>query len=177
MALPTRPLMIAVAAMMAAVLGGCNSSTDSQLNVVAIGEPDDPFEKGVRLSPAGQLVRAATAEGLVAFDEQGRVIPALADRWIVTDDGQSYIFRLRDGTWRDGSDLTANAAARALRKALRELRGTPLGLDLAGVDEVREMAGRVLKVLEEQGLVTASGKTIVVYNGRPKRTVSITATS
>ena len=32
----------------------------------------------------------------------------------------------------------------------------------------REMAGRVLKVLEEQGLITASGKTIVVFNARPK---------
>jgi CRP/FNR family cyclic AMP-dependent transcriptional regulator len=32
----------------------------------------------------------------------------------------------------------------------------------------REMAGRVLKVLEEQGLLTAKGKTIVVYNVRPK---------
>ena len=31
----------------------------------------------------------------------------------------------------------------------------------------REMAGRVLKVLEEQGLVTAKGKTIVVFNARP----------
>ncbi|CAN5226454.1 cAMP-activated global transcriptional regulator CRP [soil metagenome] len=31
----------------------------------------------------------------------------------------------------------------------------------------REMAGRVLKVLEDQGLVTANGKTIVVYNVRP----------
>jgi hypothetical protein len=30
------------------------------------------------------------------------------------------------------------------------------------------MAGRVLKVLEEQGLLKASGKTIVVYNARPK---------
>ena len=39
----------------------------------------------------------------------------------------------------------------------------------------REMAGRVLKVLEEQGLVSASGKTIVVYNARPERTVSATA--
>jgi hypothetical protein len=29
------------------------------------------------------------------------------------------------------------------------------------------MAGRVLKVLEEQGLVQASGKTIVVFNARP----------
>ena len=31
----------------------------------------------------------------------------------------------------------------------------------------REMAGRVLKVLEEQGLLTAKGKTIVVFNVRP----------
>ncbi len=31
----------------------------------------------------------------------------------------------------------------------------------------REMAGRVLKVLEDQGLVSASGKTIVVFNARP----------
>ena len=32
----------------------------------------------------------------------------------------------------------------------------------------REMAGRVLKVLEEQGLLTAHGKTIVVFGARPK---------
>ena len=41
----------------------------------------------------------------------------------------------------------------------------------------REMAGRVLKVLEEQGLVTASGKTIVVYNARPKQQVSVSTGS
>src|SRR6195952_608958 len=32
----------------------------------------------------------------------------------------------------------------------------------------RDMAGRVLKVLEEQGLLRATGKTIVVFNARPK---------
>lgn len=35
----------------------------------------------------------------------------------------------------------------------------------------REMAGRVLKVLEEQGLVSANGKTIVVYNARPGQNI------
>jgi CRP/FNR family cyclic AMP-dependent transcriptional regulator len=33
----------------------------------------------------------------------------------------------------------------------------------------REMAGRVLKVLEEQGLLRARGKTIVVYGVRPQQ--------
>jgi CRP/FNR family cyclic AMP-dependent transcriptional regulator len=32
----------------------------------------------------------------------------------------------------------------------------------------REMAGRVLKVLEDQGLLRATGKTIVVFTARPK---------
>jgi CRP/FNR family cyclic AMP-dependent transcriptional regulator len=32
----------------------------------------------------------------------------------------------------------------------------------------REMAGRVLKVLEEQGLLTARGKTMVVFGVRPR---------
>jgi len=35
----------------------------------------------------------------------------------------------------------------------------------------REMAGRVLKVLEEQGLLRARGKTIVVHGVRPPQRV------
>jgi ABC-type transport system substrate-binding protein len=141
-----RPLLLAAAAMLAALVSGCGSQDSALINVVVIGETGDPFEKGVYLSTAGQLARASVAEGLVAFDEQGRVIPALADRWIVTDDGQSYIFRLRDGVWRDGSDLTAREAARSLRRTIETLRGTPLALDLAAIAQVREMAGRVIEI-------------------------------
>ncbi len=132
--------------LLAIAVAGCDNSGSTEFTVAIIGDKDDPFEKGVRLSLAGQLARASTAEGLVSFDKKGRVIPALADRWIVTDDGQSYIFRLRDGTWRDGRDLSARSAQRALRSAIRALRGTSLGLDLAAIDEIREMAGRVVEV-------------------------------
>ena len=37
----------------------------------------------------------------------------------------------------------------------------------------REMAGRVLKALEEQGLIGAAGKTIVVYGARPDSDITI----
>lgn len=128
------------------LLAGCGTSESNTVSVVAIGTPDAPFEGGARLSVAAQVVRGATVEGLVGFDEQGRVIPALADRWIVTDDGQSYIFRLREGVWRDGSEVTAQSARAALREAIAGLRGTPLSLDLAGVDDIRVMAGRVIEI-------------------------------
>jgi len=143
-ALHVASLMLAGALLMP--LGGCGSTDNSALKLAVIGESAEPFTAGNRSGLAGQLVRAATAEGLVSFDEEGRVIPALADRWIVTDDGQSYIFRLRDGTWRNGDEITAQSAKEAFEKALRALKGTALGLDLSGVDEVRVMAGRVIEI-------------------------------
>ena len=130
----------------AILVASCGQPDSTGITVAVIGEAKAPFEKGIRLSLAGQLTRASTEEGLVAFDEQGRIIPALADRWIVTDDGNSYIFRLRDGTWHDGRDLTGRSAQRALNSAIRALRGTSLGLDLAGIGEIREMAGRVVEI-------------------------------
>ncbi len=130
-------------------LAGCSSSgafDNSALDVAMIGDANDPFGSESGLSPAGKLVRASTAEGLVAFDEMGRIIPALADRWIVTDDGQSYIFRLRDGNWPSGDPITADSARKSLRAALNALEGTTLALDVAGIDEVRVMAGRVIEI-------------------------------
>lgn len=135
-----------LAAFAAAMVAACDNSDDSTATVIVIGSAGDPFQQGSRLSPAGQLVRASTAEGLVAFDEQGRIVPALADRWIVTDDGRSYIFRLRDGTWRDGTSLSAKTAQEALRKAIASLGGSALGLDLAGIGDIRVMAGRVMEI-------------------------------
>lgn len=134
------------AALAALLLAACGQSQDSAVNVVAIGAVEAPFENGARLSLPAQLVRAATAEGLVGLDAQGRVIPALADRWIVTDDGQSYIFRLREGVWADKSEITAQSARAALRDAVAALRGTALALDFSGVDEIRVMAGRVIEI-------------------------------
>jgi oligopeptide transport system substrate-binding protein len=127
-------------------LGGCGRGDDGALQVAFIDTPENLYRTGVRLSEGGQHVRAATGAGLIALDADGEVIPALADRWIVTDDGRSFIFRLRDGTWPDGRDLTAESARSALLGTLRALRGTSLGLDLAPISEVRAMAGRVIEI-------------------------------
>lgn len=127
-------------------LVSCGSYDNSALDVAVVGRAGDPFGEGLDLAPGGQLVRAATVEGLVAFDEAGRVIPALADRWIITDDGQSYIFRLREGNWANGDPITADSARRAIRVALKALDDTPLALDLGGIDDIRAMAGRVIEV-------------------------------
>jgi len=46
--------------------------------------------------------------GLARFDEQGNVVPDLAEGWLVSDDGLTYDFRLKPGlTWHDGPPVTA----------------------------------------------------------------------
>lgn len=133
--------------LLALVAGGCNRRDDGPVSVSVIGGQDAFAQmRGVRLSPAAQVLRAATVEGLVGFDAGGRVVPALADRWIVTEDGQSYIFRLRNGEWPDGGAITGETAAATLRRTIASLRGTALARDLAPISEVRAMAGRVVEV-------------------------------
>ncbi|WP_159976722.1 MULTISPECIES: ABC transporter substrate-binding protein [unclassified Novosphingobium] len=144
--LTKRPASRVMAVLAALSLVSCSSYDNSAFGVAVVGSAEDPFEHGVHLATAGQLVRAATEEGLVAFDEAGRVIPALADRWIVTDDGQSYIFRLREGNWENGDPLTAESARKSIRDALKALNETPLALDLGGIEDIRAMAGRVIEI-------------------------------
>ncbi|MFM2301705.1 MAG: hypothetical protein RLZZ84_1441 [Pseudomonadota bacterium] len=138
-----RAIVIAAAC---GVLSACGGDGDRPVDVAVIGDAASPFASGPGLPAAAQLLRSATSEGLVGFDEQGRVIPALADRWIVTDDGLSYIFRLRDGTWADGSAISGESARDGLLRAIGALRNSPLGLDLAVISDVRAMAGRVIEI-------------------------------
>lgn len=117
-------------------LGACSPAREDAVTVVMLDS-----DRG-----GAHAIRGATSEGLVGFDAEGQVVPGLADRWIVTDDGQSYIFRLRDGTWADGSPLTGETARQALRQALAGARSTSLAPDLTAIDEVRAMAGRVVEI-------------------------------
>ncbi|KQB13222.1 ABC transporter substrate-binding protein [Rhodobacter capsulatus] len=54
-------------------------------------------------------------ETLVNSDATGALLPGLADRWSVSEDGLSWRFHIRPGvTFHDASPLTAEAAAAAL---------------------------------------------------------------
>lgn len=130
----------------ALVLAGCSGRDDDLVDVVFIGAPDDLAADGLRLSPAAQHLRGATAEGLVAFDAGGNVVPAVAERWIVTDDGLSYIFRLRNSEWPDGTPIEAQEVRAEIEATIARLRGTSLGFDLSKVSEVRAMTGRVIEL-------------------------------
>jgi ABC-type transport system substrate-binding protein len=168
---PFRTFFALCALCLPAALAGCFGTGDRPVEVLAIGEPDSIFVGGINLPLAAQLMRAATTEGLIAFDEQGRVVPALADRWIVTDDGLSYIFRLRDGTWPDGSQINAENTRAALMQAIRAQSGRSLAADLSSIEQIRAMAGRVIEIRLSQQMpdmlqLLAQPELGIIYDGR-----------
>ena len=134
-------------AFLTATLAACSGGgQDGVVDVAFIADPSELSPRGVRLSPTGQHVHAALSTGLVRLDHRGEIVPGVAERWIVTDGGASYIFRITEFDLPDGSRLTAQAVRDALQRRIRQLEGTSLGLDLAKIRDVRAMTGRVVEI-------------------------------
>ena len=62
----------------------------------------------VPTNPVDQDLSTLVFDGLTSLDESGRLSPALAREWDVSEDGMQYEFRLReDVRWHDGAPFTA----------------------------------------------------------------------
>jgi peptide/nickel transport system substrate-binding protein len=60
-------------------------------------------------NPADRDLCSLLFTGLTRFDENGEVVPSLAQTWIVADTGITYTFQLRpDAKWDDGVSVTAD---------------------------------------------------------------------
>ena len=139
---------IALVALGSLTIAGCNRRADTGPVIVsAIGEPPmlvDPA-RGVADTPA-RLLADATAEGLDRYDAGGQIEAGLAERWIVIDNGASYIFRLREAQWADGKPVTAAQVVEILERQLASRSNNPLRPFLTAVDEIVVMTPQVIEV-------------------------------
>ncbi|MFL6723088.1 MAG: ABC transporter substrate-binding protein, partial [Sphingomicrobium sp.] len=79
-------------ALIALGLGACGRNSSEVTHVAVIGADPKLVETvSAPLSAGDAQIRSNMAQGLVRFDERGQVIPGLAERWNVSDDGLSYI--------------------------------------------------------------------------------------
>lgn len=62
-----------------------------------------------RLNPVDADLSSLIFNGLTKLDQQGNVVPDLAQDWTVSKDGLTYDFRLRPGLfWHDGAPVSAS---------------------------------------------------------------------
>ena len=125
------------------------------------------FQDLRNLDPAGPTdAQAAQAlnlmfSGLVTFDEKGGIIPDLAERWEVSDDGRQYRFYLRSGvTMHDGGELTADDVTRSVERALYPTTPNP---NASYFDGIVGYAAFAAKAADHLRGVQADGRSQVTF--------------
>ena len=127
--------------------GACRPRPEGTVNVVVIGsEPKlrDPSQGP--LDEADAILLQNIAQGLVRFDASGNIVTGLAERWNVSDDGLSYIFRISATNWPDGKKINAQQVARLLKRQIAQRSRNPLKDALGAVEDVVAMTDRVIEI-------------------------------
>lgn len=112
-----RGLALMLALMSAILITGCNPSQFKtkaaqvpQLVFTTLGEPST-FNYPLNQSVFNQVIFSLIYNGLLAenFAHDGKLEPALAESWTISEDKTRIIFTLRNGLkWSDGKPLTAD---------------------------------------------------------------------
>lgn len=143
-----RAMAIAVAAGLMLALPGCDLFGErGPVRVAAMGELNlraSPLRG--ELSTANAALLDATSQGLVSYDGEGQIDTGLADRWTVTTDGRSYIFRITEAKWTNGRKVTAETVAGILRSYLAPASRHILKDDFPEIETIRAMTDTVIEI-------------------------------
>lgn len=140
---PTFPALLALSL----ALAGCSDKETGPVRVSAIGGPPRMVNPNLEpLDAASAFLLEATAQGLVRFDAAGEIEPALAQSWIVSNDGRRYTVRIRRLSWPDGSRVTANQVAGRLRAIVSRASRSPLKPVMGAMDDAVAMTDQVFEI-------------------------------
>ena len=138
---------LAAALLLLALSGGCREAARGPLVVSAIGGAPELANPNLKpLDPPSAMLVEGVAQGLVRFDAAGQIEPALAQSWIVSDDGLRYTFRIARATWANGAPVTAEQVVRRLRATFAGSSKNPLKPLLLTIGTVETMTPNVLEI-------------------------------
>ena len=139
------PLLLIL--VLALVPAACREQPHGEIKAIVIG--GDPKLRDPALGPLplqDEVLLQNVAQGLVRFDASGNIVPGLAERWNVSDDGLSYIFRIASAQWPDGKKINAEQIAKLLKRQLAARSRNPLKDSLGAVQDVIAMTDRVIAI-------------------------------
>ena len=130
-----------------ALVVACRPQPQGAVKAIVIGgEPKIRDPALGPLAPEDAVLLQNVAQGLVRFDGSGNIVGGLAERWNVSDDGLSYIFRLASMSWPDGKKITAPQIAKLLKRQLAARSRNPIKDSLGAVQDVVAMTDRVIEI-------------------------------
>jgi len=142
-----RIVTVLLIAALGLIPAACKPEREGAISVTVIGDPPtiaDPARGSLSTSQAVLLENVG--QGLVRFDANGNIVGGLAERWNVSDDGLSYIFRIAATNWADGRKVTADQVVRILKRSIGPRSRNELRDTLGAVDDIVAMTDRVIEI-------------------------------
>ena len=100
----------------------------------------DPANLSDGLAP--QMLEAMFA-GLVDYDAEGRIVPDLAERWSMEDEGKTFRFVLKEGVrFHDGEEVTAEDVKRSVERALHPSAPNPFASYFESIAGIADFAAK-----------------------------------
>jgi oligopeptide transport system substrate-binding protein len=147
-AIPMRRLLaLLLIPALALVPAGCRKQPQGALKVVVIGGAPKLRDPALGpLPPADAVLLSNVAQGLVRLDANGNIVSGLAERWNVSDDGLTYIFRIQSTNWPGGKKVTAQQVAKILKRLVANSSNDPIKDTLGAVSDIVAMTDRVVDI-------------------------------
>ena len=107
-------------------------------------------------------------EGLVMHKMGGDIVPGVAEKWEISDDGITYTFHLRDNAkWSDGEPVTAEDFVYAWRRAVDPATASQFAYMLYPVKNAEKIAKGEEKDFATLGIKAVDARTVEVTLENP----------
>lgn len=158
------------------ILSGCGGSKETAVSVEDKAEPVknnivtiandvelSSMDTGVATDGTAFEAIAATIEGLYQQDAAGNIIPGMAIKEEVSEDGKTRIFTLRDAKWSNGQPVTANDFVFAWRRLADPKTASQYGymVEVAGIKNAAAVQ-KGEKAASELGITAVDSKTLKI---------------
>lgn len=113
-------LVVAVTAGCASGKKGADAGAGKSVLTMALNQDTGPLDPH-RYSPNNMFAQNLLYEPLVKYNEEGKIVPWLAESWDISPDGKKYTFHLRKGVvFSDGTPFNAKVVKQNFDKILSE---------------------------------------------------------
>lgn len=126
----------------------------NEINVGIPQDLEDSLDPHLTTAAGTREVLFNIFEGLVKPDPEGNIIPAVAEKCDVSDDGKVYTFTLREGvTFHNGETVTVEDVVYSISRAAGKLDdGAYIAAEsLAGIDTVEAADDRTVVITLKEG--------------------------
>lgn len=107
-------LVLAVVMALSMVFSGCGKKAEPpakpavpQVITYNLSTEPETLDPAASTGKTEATVQMALFEGLTRLDKDNQVIPGIAEKWDISEDGLKYTFYLRDAKWTNGDAVTA----------------------------------------------------------------------